>query len=137
MVRPFLAWAVDEGVRRFDDLGVERLRHYRALLASRESAYGRPLQGRSVLDSHKALMTFFRWASDEEYEVDPKILRLTRPKVPEKEATVFNIEEVRKILALAARRLLLRRWAAPAEEVGSGRRSCAAWLLSARTGCRT
>ena len=68
MVRPFLAWAVEEGVRRFEDLGVEQLRHYRAL---REPGVrvGRPLEGWSALDSHKALMASFRWASDDEYEV--------------------------------------------------------------------
>jgi hypothetical protein len=27
MLRPFLAWAIEEGVRRFEDLGVERLGH--------------------------------------------------------------------------------------------------------------
>lgn len=78
MIRPFLAWAAEEEVRRFEDLKVERLRHYRALVASR------PLQGRSVLDSHKALMTFFRWAAEEEYEVDRRILSLKRPRVPER-----------------------------------------------------
>jgi integrase/recombinase XerD len=98
MVRPFLAWAAEEGVRRFEDLKVERLRHYRALVAAR------PLQGRSVLDSHKALMTFFRWAAEEEYDVDRRILSLKRPKVPEKEATVFHVNDLRAILAACDKR---------------------------------
>jgi hypothetical protein len=50
------------------------VRHYRAEVASRNTRAGRQLEGRSVLDSHKALMTFFRWAAEEEYPVDQKIL---------------------------------------------------------------
>jgi integrase len=68
-------------------------------VATRETRFGRPLEGRSVLDSHKAPMTFVRWASEEGYEVDGKILGLKRPKVPEKEPTVFHINELRAILA--------------------------------------
>ena len=44
-------------------------------------------------------MIFLRWAADEEYEVDRRIFRLKRPKVPEKEATVDHVNEVRAILA--------------------------------------
>jgi site-specific recombinase XerD len=78
---------------------VDRLRHYRALVATRQTRLGRPLEGRSVLDPHKALMTFFRWAPEEGYEVDGEILGLKRPKVPEKEPTVFHVNELRAILA--------------------------------------
>jgi site-specific recombinase XerD len=99
MVRPFLAWSVEERIRRFEDLGVDRLRHYRALLATRPTRLGRPLEGRSVLDSHKALMTFFRCALEEGYELDGKIHGLKRPRVPEKEPTVFHVRELRAILA--------------------------------------
>jgi site-specific recombinase XerD len=99
MVRPFLAWTVEEGIRRFEELGVDRVRHYRALVATRQTRLGRPLEGRSVLDSHKALMTFFRWSSEEGYEVEGRILGLKRPKVPEKEPTVFHVNELRAILA--------------------------------------
>ncbi|MBO0743887.1 MAG: hypothetical protein J2P43_02620 [Candidatus Dormibacteraeota bacterium] len=70
----------DEGPRRFQDVPVERLRHYRAEVASRTTRAGRHLEGRSVLDSHKALMTFFRRAAEEEYPVDQKILSLKRPR---------------------------------------------------------
>ena len=45
MIRPFLAWADEEGVRRFEDLGVERLRHYRALVASRPRRPGGHYRG--------------------------------------------------------------------------------------------
>lgn len=104
MIRPFLVWADDEGVRRFEDLGVEKLRHYRALVATRTAPSGKQLEGTSVLDSHKAVMTFLRWAAAEEYEVDPRVFTLRRPKVPEKEATVYHINEVRAILAACSSR---------------------------------
>jgi hypothetical protein len=48
MTRPFLAWTVEEGIRRFEELRVGRLRHYRALVATRQTRLGRPLEGRSV-----------------------------------------------------------------------------------------
>jgi integrase/recombinase XerD len=103
MIKPFLAWAVEQEVRRFEDLKAERLRHYRALVATRRTRAGRTLEGRTVLDSHKALMTFFRWAAAEEYEVDGKILGLKLPRVPEKEATVFHVRELREVLAACNR----------------------------------
>jgi integrase len=105
MVRPFLAWSVEERIRRFEELCVDRLRHYRALVASRPTRLGRPLEGRSVLDSHKALMTFFRRALQEGYELDGKILGLKRPRVPEKEPTVFHVRELRAILAACNKQL--------------------------------
>ena len=37
-----IGWAAGQGIRRFEELEVERLRHFRAELATRESAYGRP-----------------------------------------------------------------------------------------------
>jgi site-specific recombinase XerD len=122
MTRPFLAWTVEEGIRRFEELRVDRLGHYRAPVATRETRFGRPVEGRSVLDSHKALMTFFRWASEEGYEVDGKILGLKRPKVPEKEPTVCHVNDLRAILAA-------RNKALPSEEqavrilVGAGVRA--------------
>src|SRR5215471_14049148 len=63
MVQPFLSWAADAGARRFEDLPSEVVERYRAQLAVRVGRHGRRLQPRSVLDSHKALTTFFRWAS--------------------------------------------------------------------------
>lgn len=44
MVRPFLAWAEELGIRRFDDLEVENMRHYRALLATRGTRGGERLR---------------------------------------------------------------------------------------------
>ncbi|MDR0360675.1 MAG: hypothetical protein LBJ87_14585 [bacterium] len=60
MVWPFLAWAAQERLRRFEELPVERVRHHRAEVASRTTKRGRQREGRTVLESHKALMTFFR-----------------------------------------------------------------------------
>jgi hypothetical protein len=71
-------------VRSFETLRVEIVRAYRAALTERHRLDGRPLQPRTLLDSHKALLTFFRWARAEGYAVDPRLLELKRPKVPRK-----------------------------------------------------
>jgi len=101
MVVPFLTWVREgAGVRRFEDLDVGLVRAYRAELATRPGRkHGRPLQARTIFDSHRALLTFFRWTRAEGYPVEPRILELKRPKVPEKEPTVFHIRQVREILA--------------------------------------
>jgi site-specific recombinase XerD len=98
MVLPFLAWADDEGAHRFEDLNVAVLRAYRAELSTRIGSHGRKLQPHSILDSHKALLTFFRWARAEGYEFDPRVLELQRPKVPDKEPDVYHIKQVKAIL---------------------------------------
>ncbi len=52
-------------VDRFEDLDVSVLRHYRAEQAGRTSSKtGRPLEPATVLDSHRLLMTFLRWAAE-------------------------------------------------------------------------
>jgi transaldolase/fructose-6-phosphate aldolase-like protein len=56
MVRPFLRWLDGKGVRRFDDLNVGLMRTYRAQLAARPSQYGRPLQPKTILESHRAIL---------------------------------------------------------------------------------
>jgi hypothetical protein len=38
-----------------------------------------------ILDAHRLLVTFLRWAANEEYPVDQRILKLKAPKVPLKE----------------------------------------------------
>jgi site-specific recombinase XerD len=99
MVLPFLAWAEEAGAHRFEDLNIAVLRAYRAELSTRIGRHGRQLQPHSILDSHKALLTFFRWARAEGYQFDPRILDLQRPKVPEKEPDVYHINQVKAILA--------------------------------------
>jgi len=47
------------------------VRAYRAELAARPGKkHGRPLQARTIFDSHRALLTFFRWARAEGYPVE-------------------------------------------------------------------
>src|SRR5207249_7479605 len=58
MVLPFLAWADEAGAHRFEDLNVAVLWAYRAELSTRIGIHGRKLQPHSILDSHKALLTF-------------------------------------------------------------------------------
>jgi site-specific recombinase XerD len=99
MVQPFLSWAADVGARRFEELPAVLVERYRAQLAVRLGRHGRRLQPRSVLDSHKALATFFRWASVKKYPVDAGILELKRPKAPKKEPTVYHIRQIKDILA--------------------------------------
>jgi integrase len=140
MVGPFLRWLEAEHpeVRRIDDLDVLAVRQYRAALAVGRRRAGRPLSPRTVFDSHRVLLTFFRWARAEGYAVDPRILELKRPRVPDQEATVYHIAQVRQIIAACNPKL-------PQEElavrilVGAGcaSRSCAAWRSSARTAYRT
>jgi integrase/recombinase XerD len=103
----FLRWLETERpeVRRVDDLDVAVVRAYRAGLAVSKKRDGKPLSPRTVFDSHRVLHTFFRWASEEGYTVDGRILRLKRPRVPEQEATVYHIAQVRQILAACNPRL--------------------------------
>jgi site-specific recombinase XerD len=93
LARPLFDWLELErpDVRSFETLGVEVVRAYRAALTERHRPDGRPLQPRTLLDAHKALLTFFRWARTEGYAVDPRLLELKRPKVPSKEPTVYHI----------------------------------------------
>jgi integrase len=104
-------WEVHPEVQGFDDLDVSVVRQYRADLAARRSTRtGRPLEPATILDSHRLLVTFLRWAAGEEYPVDGRILRLKAPKVPLKEPTVYHLTQVRAILAACDARL-------PQEEV--------------------
>src|SRR5205807_1264116 len=88
LVRLFLPWAGTCGVRRFSDLDVGTVRAYRAQEATRIGKHGRRLRPHTVLDSHRAALTFMRWAKAEGYEFDGRILELKRPRVPKPEADV-------------------------------------------------
>jgi site-specific recombinase XerD len=99
MVLPFLRWVEAEGVQRFEALDVSRLRVYRAQLATRPGRHGQRLQPKTILESHRAILCFLRWARREGYHVDSRILELTAPRVPDKEPTVYHIAQVRKVLA--------------------------------------
>jgi site-specific recombinase XerD len=98
-VLPFLRWLEAEGVRRFDEVDVSRVRSYRAHLATKLGKWSRPLAPKTILESHRAVLCFLRWARREGYAVDPRILELQAPRVPDKEPTVYHIAQVRKILA--------------------------------------
>jgi integrase len=100
MVLPFLRWVEADGVHRFEALDVSRLRVYRAQLATRPGRrHGQPLQPKTILESHRAILCFLRWARREGYHVDARILELSAPRVPDKEPTVYHIAQVRKVLA--------------------------------------
>jgi integrase len=99
MVLPFLRWAEADGVQKFEALEVSRLRVYRAQLATRPGRHGQRLQPKTILESHRAILCFLRWARREGYHVDGRILELTAPRVPDKEPTVYHIAQVRKVLA--------------------------------------
>ena len=97
----FFAWLHRErpAIRRFPDLAVDDLRAFRAEQATRISYHGRPLEPETLQSSHGHLRAFLRWADDEGYPVDPKMLRLPRIRVPAKEPTIFHIAQLRKVLA--------------------------------------
>ena len=101
LVPPFFAWLREARphVADFDDLDVAIVRDWRVEVAGRQSKYGRPLAASTILDYHRLLKTFLAWARDEGYPVDPRIFRLKPPKTPQKEATVFHINQLRKMLA--------------------------------------
>jgi site-specific recombinase XerD len=88
MVLPFLKWLDAEGVPRFDHLDVSHVRLYRAQLAVRPGRWGRTLAPKTLLESHRAILCFLRWARREGYRTDDRILELTAPRVPDKEPTV-------------------------------------------------
>ncbi len=99
MVLPFLAWLGGEGVERFEHMGIEHARLYRARLASTPGRHGRPLQPDTLHGSHRAIGTFLRWACKEGYGIDSRILELPAPRIPDKEPTVYHIAQVRAVLA--------------------------------------
>jgi integrase/recombinase XerD len=101
LVQPFFRWLVREQpqVRRFEDLHVGVVRAYRAALSVSQRRDGRPFAAHTIFDTHRVLLTFFRWARAEGYAVDPRIIELKRPRVPDQEPTVFHINQVREILA--------------------------------------
>ncbi len=65
MVLPFLKWLDAEGVHRFDHLDVSHVRLYRAQLAARPGRWGRTLAPKTLLESHRAILCFLRWARRE------------------------------------------------------------------------
>lgn len=100
MVLPFLKWLDAEGVHRFDHLDGSHVRLYRAQLATRPGRWGRTLAPKTLLESHRAILCFLRWARREGYRVDGRILELTAARVPDKEPTIYHIAQVRKVFAV-------------------------------------
>ena len=98
-ILPFLRRLEADGARRFDEVDVGRVRTYRAHLATKLGKWGRPLAPKTILESHRAVLCFLRWARREGYKVDARILELTAPRVPDKEPTVYHIAQLRKVLA--------------------------------------
>src|SRR5215471_10767800 len=101
LVGPFFDWLREErpDVQAFEDLDVNVVRDYRlALTRLTSERTGRPYEPATILDAHRLLLTFLRWADGEEYPVDQRILRLKSPKVPDKEPTLYHITQLRKIL---------------------------------------
>jgi site-specific recombinase XerD len=130
MVLPFLAWLGSQDVRRFEDLDAGIVRSYLAGLASRPGGHGRPLAPKTLLESHRAILCFLRWARREGYEIDPRIMDLVPPRVPQKEPTIYHIAQLHKILEACSA-------AVPTEElvvrllVGSGLRQAEVCGLAA------
>ena len=75
------------------------MRAYRSALAGSLRRDGKPLSPRTVFDSHRVPLTFFRWARTEGYEVDARILELERPRLSETDAMVYHIAQVSETIA--------------------------------------
>jgi integrase/recombinase XerD len=129
----FFRWLDAErpAVKGFEELDVNTMRLYRAHLASRPKANGERLAPISLVQAHRAVGTFLRWASDDDQPVDPRLLRLKAPRIAQPEKTVFTIAQVKVILESAA---------SPTEEmlvrilVGAGLRASEACGLSLNAG---
>src|ERR1051326_1699466 len=83
VVQPFLDWLRDArpGVQAFEDLDVAVMRDYRLALVNRVSTpTDRPLQPVTILDVPRRLLTFMRWAANEQYGIDSRILTLKPPR---------------------------------------------------------
>jgi hypothetical protein len=100
------------------DLDLDIVVTYRAQEAERIGKHGRKLRPHSVLDSHKALFTFLRWARTRRYEFDPSILELKRLRVPKPEADVYHMSQLRALLSRCRRRL--SRLGGPSGGLGGG-----------------
>jgi integrase len=103
LVGPFFDWLRDTHpeVDGFGDLKVSMVRQYKAArsqLISKRT--GEPYEPATILDGHRLLKTFMRWAAAEEYPVDPGILGLKALKIPDKEPTVYHIKQLKAILAV-------------------------------------
>jgi integrase len=101
-VVPFLEWLEREHpeVMDFPELSADHLRSYRAWLSKRVKRNGGRLDPTSLLTSHKAIRTFLKWVRDNNRQVDmdPALLELRRPRQPLKQAVLFDLGELRRIL---------------------------------------
>jgi len=111
-VVPFLEWLEREHpqVLDFPQLSADHLRSYRAWLSKRPKRNGGRLDPTSLLTSHKALRAFLKWiqANNRQLQMDPALLEFQRPRQPYKQAVLFDLGELRRILKVCE---------TPAEEV--------------------
>jgi integrase len=102
-VLPFLEWLARQHpeVQDFPELVADHLRSYRAWLAKRPRRYGGQLDATTLLTSHKAIRTFLKWiqSNNRQVQMDPALLEFRRPRQPYKQAVLFDISELRSILA--------------------------------------
>ncbi len=74
---------------------------YRRHMQDRPRYDGRAgvLSHASLVGSQRTLRTFFGWAVDEGYAVDPRILRLRKTRLPQKDATMYTLRQLRELLS--------------------------------------
>ena len=101
-VVPFLEWLEREHpqVMDFPELTADHLRSYRAWLSKRVKRNGERLDPTSLLTSHKAIRAFLKWiqANNRQLQMDPALLEFRRPRQPYKQAVLFDLGELRRIL---------------------------------------
>lgn len=105
MVGEFVGWL---GIQHpelaaLEDVTKEHVSEYRVYLKSRPArrpcAHGGTLSKEALVGSQRALRTFFGWARDDGYRIDERILGLKKTKLPQKEADLFHINQMREMLS--------------------------------------
>ena len=101
-MKPFISWLAQTypEVEGFDTLTANHLRAFRAYQQGREKRNGGKLAAQSHVANHKAIRSFLNWGRDNNPDVlfDPTMFRLKKPRTPDKEATVYDIAQLKRIL---------------------------------------
>lgn len=104
----FVGWlaVAYPGLTELEEVTKEHVNAYRIYLRDRpvrrRCARGDTLSKDSLVGSQRAMRTFFGWARDEGYEIDDRILALKKTRLPQQEADVYHINQVRGMLAASA-----------------------------------
>jgi len=105
MVGEFVGWvgARHPELSSLEDIRKEHVSEYRVYLKTRPArhpgARGDTLSKAALNASQRAVRTFFGWARDDGYGIDERILGLKKTRLPDQEADLFHINQIREMLA--------------------------------------